>query len=70
MGTQPVVIRTRDVYCTFTPSPLITWGEFASAIRGVKHFVTMYQYVELQFEVQFDGVSVMMGVGRLSAWDL
>lgn len=38
------------------------------AIRGVEYFVTTYQYVELEFDVQFEGVK--MGVGRLFAWNV
>ena len=36
---------------------------YASAIRGVQYFVTTYQNVELQFEVQL--VGVRYGVGGI-----
>ena len=66
MGSELIFImgRRRGVYFEFEPLESIKWGNYASAIKGVEHFMTTYQYVELWFEVWLLGVRY--GRGRFS----
>ena len=64
-GFIAMVSRRRRVYLYFQPLESIKWGNYASAIKGVEHFMTTYQYVELRFEVQLLGVMYGWGILKL-----
>lgn len=56
-----------DVDFFFDPERETTWETFAAVIRGLDYFVTMYEYVDLAFDVELAGMK--MGWGRFYTAD-
>lgn len=55
-----------DVRLLLHPGPSMTWGMWKEAITGIGHFVTHYQFLDMDFDIVQTRTRTVMGTGILT----
>ncbi len=65
MDTNEIQAESGHSLLIFHPDPRLTWGMWGTAITGIRSFLTEFEFVDCDFELELIGYSTKFGRGIL-----